>query len=954
MAYSNLKFELIPTGEQSGQWGNTTNTNIGTAIEQAIVGMATLTSADFSSNVATLTLIDVNTAQNARALCLNIAAGAVAAAGTINVPAIQKPYLIINGSSFAVTVKVSGQTGVSVPAGKRTVVYNNATDVGNQIDYLSTLALGTALPITSGGTGSTSTTFVNLATNVTGVLPIANGGTGSSSTTFVNLATNVSGTLPVGNGGNGLSSTPANGQIDIGNGTGFTRATLTAGSNITITNTAGSISIASSNPGGTVTSVTGTAPVASSGGTTPAISLAVAYGDTLNPYASKTAKYVLAAPNAADGVPAFRALAASDIPTLNQNTTGTAGGLSATLAVASGGTGVTTSTGSGSVVLSTSPTLVTPALGTPSSGSLINCTFPTLNQNTTGTAAGLSSTLAIGSGGTGSTSTTYCSLTTNVSGTLPIGNGGSGQTTAQAAMNAFAGAVTSGSYLRGNGTNVVMASILAGDVPTLNQNTTGTAGGLSTTLAISSGGTGGTTAAAARTNLGATTVGGNMYTLANPSAVTFPRFNADNTVSALNAADFRTAIGAGSGGGSVTSVSGTGTVNGLTLTGTVTTSGDLTLGGTLSGIANSALTNSSITIGGTAIALGGSSNAITNDITISGATAGRGNSSTATNTAFGYRVLNNALAGQQSNNTGFGYDALRLVSTTSDNTAFGVYALTANNSGGSNTAVGSEAMKASTSGSDNVMVGYRAGYGLTTSGSNTGVGYGVFSVNNSVSGDNSAFGRTALRNVSGSSNTAAGSSAGSLLTSGNGNSFFGVNAGNQITTGSYNVLLGSFNGYNPSGLDLRAANNYVVLSDGQGNVRFYVTDTNTVAAQGAYDTTTASAANLFVNTLGYLLRSTSALKYKQDVRDLEDMDISLLRPVRYKSKCEGDDQTKDHLGLVADEAAEAGFNDLVTRGKNNEIEGFQYERLTVVLLKKLQTQQAQIEALTARLNVANL
>jgi hypothetical protein len=89
------------------------------------------------------------------------------------------------------------------------------------------------------------------------------------------------------------------------------------------------------------------------------------------------------------------------------------------------------------------------------------------------------------------------SLTAGVNGTLPIANGGTGQTTAQTAMNAFAGAVTSGSYLRGNGTNVVMSAIQAADVPTLNQNTTGTAAGLSATLAIASGGTGQTTATAA-------------------------------------------------------------------------------------------------------------------------------------------------------------------------------------------------------------------------------------------------------------------------------------------------------------------------------------------------------------------------------------------------------------------------------------------------------------------------
>jgi hypothetical protein len=75
---------------------------------------------------------------------------------------------------------------------------------------------------------------------------------------------------------------------------------------------------------GTVTSVSGTSPVASSGVATPAISLAANYGDTQNPYASKTANFVLAAPNGSAGVPTFRAIVAADIPTLNQNTTGSA------------------------------------------------------------------------------------------------------------------------------------------------------------------------------------------------------------------------------------------------------------------------------------------------------------------------------------------------------------------------------------------------------------------------------------------------------------------------------------------------------------------------------------------------------------------------------------------------------------------------------------------------------
>lgn len=394
---------------------------------------------------------------------------------------------------------------------------------------------------------------------------------------------------------------------------------------------------------GTVTSVTGTAPVVSSGGSTPTISMAAAstsvsgyltstdwntfnskgsgsvtsvsgtgtvsgltltgtvtttgsltLGGTLSVtaanFSSQTANTFLAAPNGIAGVPTFRAIVAADVPTLNQNTTGTASNVTGTVAIANGGTGAITAP------------LARTALGATTVGSnvftLTNpsaITFPRFNADNTVSALDAATfRTAIGAGTSSTTGTvTSVSGTGTVSGltlTGTVTSSGSltlGGTLAVTAAN-FASQTANTFLAAPNGAAGVptFRAVVAADIPTLNQNTTGTASNVTGTVAIANGGTGAITAPLARTALGATTVGGNVFTLTNPSAITFPRFNADNTVSALDAATFRTAIGAGTSSttGTVTSVAGTGSVNGITLTGTVTSSGSLTLGGTLSGV----------------------------------------------------------------------------------------------------------------------------------------------------------------------------------------------------------------------------------------------------------------------------------------------------------------------------------------------------------------------------------
>jgi hypothetical protein len=357
---ANGNITLTPNG--SGQ------VQVGTDQVVTLAASQTLTNKTISGSSNTLSNI-------ANASLTNSTISGVALGSNLNTLTISSPLTgtSYNGSSaVSIGIPVATTSANGYLSSTDWTTFNNKGS-GSVISVTGGTYL-TGGTITTTGTLAVDATSANTASKVVARDASGNFSAGTITASLSGNATNVTGTVAVANGGTG-SATLTSGSYVVGAGT--SAVTLKTPTQVTadldtftyqIGGTAGKKGLVPAAPavGGPETTVylnnSGGWSTPSAGGTTTnaltissplsgtsfngssatTIALSSGYGDLQNPYASKTANYVLAAPNGSAGVPTFRAIVAADIPTLNQNTTGYAGYLNTTNQGLTGSTGLTT------------------------------------------------------------------------------------------------------------------------------------------------------------------------------------------------------------------------------------------------------------------------------------------------------------------------------------------------------------------------------------------------------------------------------------------------------------------------------------------------------------------------------------------------------------------------------------------------------------------------------------